>query len=132
VVERLVPGIRPRWRFAVLEPGCADIDVGALHAAYLRQLRRRGGEVRTDSPLTAARRANGHWVAELSDGPSITAPVLVDAAGAWADSVAEACGVPPLGIAPKRRTMVQLRVGRSGVETLPQVIDAAGTFYFKG
>ena len=131
-LEHMVPGIRPRWRFAVLEPGCADIDVGGLHAAFLRLLRRREGEVRTDSRLRAARWTEGRWVAELSDGSTISAPVLVDAAGAWADSVAQACGVAPLEIAPKRRTMVQLRVGRSGVKALPQVIDAAGTFYFKG
>src|SRR5688500_15268706 len=29
-LERMLPGIRPHWRFAVLEPGCADIDVAAL------------------------------------------------------------------------------------------------------
>ena len=38
----------------------------------------------------------------------------------------------PLGITPKRRTMVQLRVGRSGLRALPLVADAAGSFYFKG
>jgi len=58
--------------------------------------------------------------------------VLVNAAGAWADPVARACGVAPIGIAPKRRTMVQLRVGRSGLRDLPLVDDSAGTFYFKG
>ena len=35
-------------------------------------------------------------------------------------------------IAPKRRTMVQLRVGRSGLRDLPLVDDAEGSFYFKG
>jgi len=40
--------------------------------------------------------------------------------------------VRPLGIAPKRRTMVQLRVGRSGLRDLPLVDSADGTFYFKG
>ena len=38
----------------------------------------------------------------------------------------------PIGIAPKRRTMVQLRVGRYGLRDLPLVDDADGTFYFKG
>src|SRR5215218_2135573 len=44
-LERLVPGIRLEWRCAVLEPGCADIDVADLHAAYLRRFRQRGGQV---------------------------------------------------------------------------------------
>jgi D-arginine dehydrogenase len=131
-LERLVPGIRPGWRRALLEPGCADIDVAALHAAYLRQFRRLGGEVCTDSRLRSAAFRDGSWAVSLADGSDLTAPILVNAAGAWADPVAQACGVRPLGIAPKRRTMVQLRVGRSGLRDLPLVDDAAGTFYFKG
>ena len=68
----------------------------------------------------------------LADGSTLSTSIIVNAAGAWADSVASACGVEPLGIAPKRRTMVQLRVGRSGLRDLPLVDDANGTFYFKG
>jgi D-arginine dehydrogenase len=131
-LERMVPGIRPEWRRALFEPACADIDVAGLHAAYLRQFRPSGGEMRTDSQLVSARRENGRWRATLSDGSEIEAEVLVNAAGAWADEVAAAAGVQPLSIRPKRRTMVQLRVGRSGLRDLPLVDDSAGTFYFKG
>jgi D-arginine dehydrogenase len=131
-LERLVPGIRPQWRRALLEPGCADIDVAALHASYLRRFRQDSGTVATDARLESAEYSDGAWRVGLADGSSLTASVLVNAAGAWADPVAEACGVQPLGITPKRRTMVQLRVGRSGLRDLPLVDDAAGTFYFKG
>ena len=131
-LELLLPGIRESWRHAVLEPGCADIDVAALHAAYLKRFRQLGGTVATDSRLRAGSWSGDRWTATLENGAAVSAPVLVNAAGAWADSVAEACGVPPLGIAPKRRTMVQLRVGRSGLRDLPLVDDSDGTFYFKG
>ncbi len=131
-LERLVPGIRPDWRNAVLEPGCADIDVAQLHAAYLRQLRRHGGTVMTDARLQSARRSSGRWVVELDRGGTQSAATLVNAAGAWADEVARRCGVEPLGIAPKRRTMVQLAVGKQGLKQMPLVGDAEGTFYFKG
>ena len=43
-LETLIPGLRPRWVKALFEPGCADIDVAALHAAYLRQFRHAGGD----------------------------------------------------------------------------------------
>jgi D-arginine dehydrogenase len=131
-LERMVPGIRPQWRRALFEPGCADIDVAGLHSAYLRQFRRSGGTVRTSARLVAARRAGDAWHGKLEDGSTVTASTIVNAAGAWADGVALACGVAPLDIAPKRRTMVQLRVGRSGLRELPLVDDAEGTFYFKG
>lgn len=131
-LERLIPGIRPQWRRALVEPGCADIDVARLHAAYLRRFRRCGGEVSTNATLRSASFVDGRWAVQLSDGSMLGAAMLVNAAGAWADPVAQACGVQPLGIAPKRRTMVQLRVGRSGLRELPLVDDAEGTFYFKG
>lgn len=131
-LETLVPGIRPEWGRALLEPSCADIDVAALHAAYLKQFRRRSGLVRTDAELKRASRRGGGWTVHLADGSTTGASTIVNAAGAWADSVAQACSVAPLGIAPKRRTMVQLRVARSGLKNLPLVDDAEGTFYFKG
>ena len=131
-LERLVPGIKPPWRRALFEPGCADIDVAALHAAYLRAFRLSGGKIATRARLERAQRSSGRWLVRLQDGSTLTAPVLVDAAGAWADEVAAASGVGRLGIEPKRRTMVQLRVGRSGLKDLPLVDDAKGSFYFKG
>ena len=131
-LETMVPGIRPEWRRALFEPGCADIDVAALHAAFLSKFRQNGGQIRKSARLQRANRGNGGWKVGLEDGSTISADVIVNAAGAWADRVAEACGVAALGIAPKRRTMVQLKVGQTGLRDLPLVDDADGTFYFKG
>jgi D-arginine dehydrogenase len=131
-LDAMVPGIRQRWTKALFEPGCADIDVAALHAAFLRRFRRAGGEVRCAAALARASFEGGQWDVELADGSRLGCAILVDAAGAWADRVAEGAGVRPLGFEPKRRTMVQLRVGRSGLKDLPLVDDSAGTFYFKG
>jgi D-arginine dehydrogenase len=131
-LERLLPGIRAQWRRALFEPGCADIDVAALHASYLRRFRRQGGTVATRARLVAAELEGDRWTVSLGDGTKLSTSILVNAAGAWADDVARACGVAPLGIAPKRRTMVQLRVGRSGLKELPLVDAADGSFYFKG
>ncbi|HEX5237480.1 MAG TPA: FAD-dependent oxidoreductase [Sphingomicrobium sp.] len=131
-LERLVPGIRPGWNRALFEPGCADIDVAALHAAFLRQFRRGGGTIATGARVSRAERNDGGWTITTEDGSQFSASILVDAAGAWADDVARAAGALPLGIAPKRRTLVQLRVGRSGLKELPLVDGADGSFYFKG
>jgi D-arginine dehydrogenase len=131
-LARIVPGIRPEWRRALFEPGCADIEVASLHSAFLRAFRRNGGTVATRARLERATRRAYGWEVQLEDGSTFGASVIVNAAGAWADSVAAACSAAPLGIAPKRRTMVQLRVGRSGLKDLPLIDDAEGTFYFKG
>jgi D-arginine dehydrogenase len=131
-LEQLVPGIRPRWARALLEAGCADIDVAALHQSFLKAFRAAGGTLVLNSRLAKAERNSGRWAIELENGDRLVADVIVNAAGAWADLVALACGVAPLGISPRRRTMVQLRVGRPGLRHLPLVGDAEGTFYFKG
>jgi len=131
-LEQVIPGIKPQWHRALFEPGCADIDVAALHAAYLRAFRRAGGTIRTDARLDSAVRIGDQWQLTLEDGSELTAGIIVNAAGAWADTVAVAVGAQSLGIEPKRRTMVQLRMGRSGLRDLPLVDDADGTFYFKG
>lgn len=131
-LERLIPGIRPQWRRALFEPGCADIDAAGLHAAFLRKFQRLGGTLATGTRLSSAARRNGMWAIDLANRDRTGAPILVNAAGAWADSLAEMCGVEPLRILPKRRTMVQLRVARSGLKDLPLVDDSKGRFYFKG
>ena len=131
-LETMLPGVRPIWARALFEPGCADIDVAALHAAFLRRFQRDGGKIAVNAQLMHAEQIEGGWRATLADGSRVRATLLVNAAGAWADQLARRCGVAPLGLAPKRRTMVQVRVGRSGLKHLPLVNDSAGQFYFKG
>ncbi len=130
-LDCMVPGLRDQWTGAWFEPSCADIEVAAFHAACLSAIRRAGGVVRTDSAMREARRLAEGWVAETANG-SIDAAVLVNAAGAWADDVALRAGVPAIGIEPRRRTVVQLRVGRDGLRDLPLVTDLHQSFYFKG
>jgi D-arginine dehydrogenase len=131
-LEQRIPGLREQWTRGLFEPGCADIDVAALHAAFLGDFRRAGGDVRCGARVVSASRPGGQWTVTLADGSEISAPVLVNAAGAWADTVAVSAGVAPIGLQPLRRTMAQLRVGRSGLRDLPLIIDWAGSFYFKG
>jgi D-arginine dehydrogenase len=88
--------------------------------------------VATDCRLVSARRSSGRWAVELERGDTVSASIIVNAAGAWADDLARAAGVQPLGIAPKRRTMVQLAVQQDGLRRMPLVGDAEGSFYFKG
>ncbi|BAV65951.1 NAD(P)/FAD-dependent oxidoreductase [Sphingobium cloacae] len=128
--HRIVPGLRPGWTLGLLEPAVKDIDVGALHQAWLRRFQRRGGAMRLSTTLRSARRQDGGWRLETSDGP-VGCGVIVDAAGAWADEVARACGVAPLGITPLRRTVLQLRVPALPSPALPLVMDMGGGFYFK-
>lgn len=121
---------------AVWEPDAMDMDVHAIHQGYLRGLRARGGRLATDAGVTAIGRRGDLWVVETAAG-IFAAPVLVNAAGAWADVVAGLAGVRPIGLVPKRRTAILFDPvfgtpsEAGGLGGWPMVIDVEETFYFK-
>lgn len=116
---------------AVYEPDAMDIDVHELHQGYLRLLRRRGGRLITDAEVLALHRDTSAWTASTRAG-EFAAPVVVNAAGAWADPLAALAGLPPIGLVPKRRTALTISPP-SGLDTArwPMTLDVAETFYFK-
>lgn len=126
-----IPGLRPGWTHAVAEPACADIDVAGLHHHYLARAREGGAALRCRARLDAAEREGEGWRLSFGRAGEARARVLVDAAGAWADPVAELAGARPLGIQPLRRTVAQLRTAPPPPADLPLVLDIAGAFYFK-
>ena len=130
-ISSRVPGLRTDWMLGAFEPDCCDIDVAGLHHHYLSRARRNGAEIRCSAQVAGARSDAMGWCLTLADGRELACDIIVDAAGAWADSVAQIAGARPLGIAPFRRTIAQLRVAPAVPLDLPLVLDIAETFYFK-
>ena len=128
-LEQAIPGLRTGYERGLAEPSCADIDVAALHAFYLKAAAKRGVTLLCDAQLLAASHAGG-WRLETRAG-IVEADILVNAAGAWASPVAAMAGATAIPITPYRRTMVQLAVDPPALSTLPLVIDAEERFYFK-
>ena len=129
------PVLDPAWvGGGVLEPGSYDIDVAGLHQAFLRGARRGGAAIVRSSAVTALVHLNGHWQVRTAAG-SFGAPVVVNAAGAWADEVARMAGVGTLGLTPMRRTVFTFAapgdLPAEDVWRWPLVADIAGDFYFK-
>lgn len=126
----LVPVLRTDLLAAAAwEPGAADIDVAALHQAFVRGMRREGAEVRTGAPVTGLSRAGGRWHVD-GPGGQVECETVVNAAGAWCDVVASMAGVPPIGLVPKRRTAFMVP-GDPEWSRWPLVADADHDFYFK-
>ncbi len=128
----MVPVLRPdRVVGAIHDPGAADIDVDALHQGYLRGLRRDGGAVVCAAEVTTLRRDGGGWLLDAG-GQRYAAPVVVDAAGAWADEVARRAGVAPIGLTPKRRSAFTF-AAPEGLDTRrwPLATGIAEDWYFK-
>lgn len=129
------PVLDPGWvAGGLLEEGSYDIDVAGLHQAFLRGARRAGTTVVRSSPVEAMARRGDRWRVRAAS-ETFAAPVVVNAAGAWADEVAGLAGVAPLGLRALRRTIFTFAApgeyAAAGIRHWPLVADIAGTFYFK-
>jgi D-arginine dehydrogenase len=107
-----------------------DVDVDALHQGFLRAAKAGGCTIACRARVQRAKR-NGAWEIETSNG-SISAPLVVIAAGAWADEVAARFGAAPLGLQPKRRSACIVAAPAStDISRWPQIFPAREDFYCK-
>jgi len=125
-----IPNLKADWSAVVFEPDCSDIDVAALHAAYLSDAKRKGAILQCRVSVNSIVRERDHWVI-AGAGRRFLVRRIVNAAGAWADHIAQMAGVKPIGIRPMRRTMVQLQTNPPSPPDLPLVVALDGSFYFK-
>jgi D-arginine dehydrogenase len=116
---------------AVYEPDAMDMDVHAIHQGFLRGITRAGGWVLCDARVTKLSRASDSWQVEAG-GTTFRAPVVLNAAGAWADQVGRLAGALPLGLQPKRRSAM-IFAAPAGVNSSawPMAIGVAEDWYFK-
>ncbi len=90
---------------ALVDHGSLKLDTNAMLHAHAASLRGAGGMLVTGAQVHAIARAGDGWRIEAS-GETYAAPILVNAAGAWADAVARMAGVAPVGLEPRRRTVI--------------------------
>ena len=130
-VHARVPSLREEWREAIWQPHCADIDVAGLHQHYLKVAKAAGVQLVTHARIEAIEREGAGWLLRSGDGREWRASAIANAAGAWADGVAQLAGARELGIQPLQRTMLQLAVEPALPRGGPLTLDIAGWFYFK-
>lgn len=116
---------------AAIERAAQDIDVDRLLQGFARLARRHGARLVTKAPVDTIRRSGNVWQVETPAG-TFEAPVVVNAAGAWADVVAERAGVARVGLVPMRRSAAILPPPE-GVDVTgwPLVASASESWYAK-
>lgn len=134
-VVKLAPLIDPSYVTAGLyEPDAMAIDDAALHQGYLKGFARHGGTLMTDAEVQKVEAlAGGTWEVVTNAG-AFEAPILVNAAGAWADELAALMGIGPIGLQPKRRTAILLdppETMDARASDWPMVTDIDNAFYVK-
>jgi D-arginine dehydrogenase len=115
------------------EPGVMDMDVAAIHQGFLRGFRRAGGVLACERRVMHIERVAGAWRVDCGDA-RFEAPLLVNAAGAWADEIAVRAGVAPIGLVPKRRTAILVEPPpelAAAVVDMPAIDFAGSDAYLK-
>lgn len=105
-VHELCPLLKKDARYGLADFNGIRLDPHALLQGNLRQLRRNSGQLRTAMRAAAIERRGAEWTVFTEKGETFSAPILVNAAGSWADEVAGLAGVRPVGLEPKRRTII--------------------------
>ncbi len=115
----------------LIDTACGDLDVDALVQGYLRHFRRHAGLLLTGASVDRLDRSGGLW-SITANGTRYHAPLIVNAAGAWADTVAAGAELASVGLRPLRRTAVLVDAPADvDVTHHPVVLDVEEQFYFK-
>lgn len=129
---RRVPILRREWLAgAALDESGNDLDVAAIHQGYLRLARRAGAQLVLGAAEVTLDRHAGSWRVRSRAG-EFDAPIVVNATGAWADTVARQAGVRCVGLQPKRRTALLIPAPEQhDSRAWPLTVDIDETVYFK-
>jgi len=142
--SRELKAIVPSLKTNVLTSGALDViggdlNVDAILQGFLRQFLKQDGKIFPQTKIIDLSYKKGQWLASSQD-QTFTAPIIVNAAGAWADGIAELAGLSGLGIQAFRRTAILVDaplinsslINEVGdVSNWPLVVDVDEQFYFK-
>lgn len=128
---RLFPPLRTERVIAALhEPDSCDIDVAGLHQSFIRGARRAGATIELSRRVVGLSPDRSGWQVTTTGG-QIRADVVVNAAGAWGDHIAELAGLAPIGLQPLRRTAFMVAGDYPGADAWPLVADVQHQWYLK-
>ncbi len=110
---------------------CADIEVNELHRGYLRLFQSRNGTLSKQTEVVGLERVSNSWRI-TTQREVLRAEIVINAAGAWADTIAQLAGVRGIGLQPLKRTAC-LIPGPPGQrpDEWPMLVDVEESFYLK-
>jgi D-arginine dehydrogenase len=128
----MVPVLRPdQVAGAVFEPDAYDMDVDAIHSGFLKGIRRFGGRIVCNAEVTALSHNHGHWSVTAGQ-QQWSAPVVINAAGAWAQTIGQMAGAQNIGLEPRRRSaFIFTPPPEHSTEHWPMVMGAGEDWYMK-
>ena len=130
-VHDLCPLLKDDAVHGIADRGGIRLDPHALLQGNLRQLRARGGVLHAGVRVASIEHRRDLWSVAGNTGDQYEAPILVNAAGSWADEVARLAGIEPLGLEPKRRTIITFDAPPgTNLDALPFAKTVGDELYF--
>ena len=130
-VHELCPLLKADARHGIADRDGTRLDPHALLQGNLRMLRRNGGELHSGKRVSSIERDGNGWRVTTEGADAYSAAVVVNAAGSWADQVAGLAGIKPVGLQPKRRTIITLDAPPgTNLEQLPFAKTVGDELYF--
>lgn len=128
----MVPILNPEAvAYAAYHEDAFDFDTDRMMQDFRRAITANGGAVEVKSPVTEIERTSEGWRV-TAGAKTYESAVLVNAAGAWADPIAEMAGIAPIGITPHRRSMARIPApGGHDMAQWPMFFGTGETWYAK-
>ncbi len=127
----LNPELRPdAFEAAGIDHSSVGVDTDALLEYHRSRAEAAGAQILTGAGVHTAQQLGSGW--SVGAGPhAIQAGTVVNAAGAWADSLAVIAGVGIQGLRPYRRSAAVARAASVPDVGAPMVAAADDSFYFR-
>lgn len=130
-IKKLVPIMNnDLFKAGIYESSAKDLDAHEIHQGYIRGLNEKGGKLVMNCEVHSINQKNGVWYVSTTAG-EFNAPIIINAAGAWADEIASLAGVRKIGLEAKKRTVMYIDMDEYNISKWPYVGDISETFYFK-
>ena len=132
LVREMLPVLKDEYcKSVLLDPEISNLDVHALQGGFLKFCKHAGGSVKASMQVDSLSYAGDNWHVQCKD-QEFTAPVVVNAAGAWADEIAGLAQVRKIGLQPMRRTAILIDPPEGlNPDSWPMVAEFQEAFYFK-
>ena len=129
---KMVPVLKDNYiNRALHEPNSKVMDVDLIHQGYARGAKNNETQIYFNQEVIKISKNKNIWNIKTKN-ELFSSPILINAAGAWCDEIAILANCKPLGIKPKRRTVIIFKNANNYIiDKWPVVIDIEDNFYFK-
>lgn len=103
------PILSKKFTSGVIDNQSLHLDVHHLLTCTRHAFKELGGKIETNFRVVSVESVHGSWKLTSDRGATVTADILVNAAGAWVDEIARLAGIQPLGVQARRRTGIRCK-----------------------